>query len=198
MTPRPLLAAAALAALAAAARAGDVPEATPYYPLAVGTTWTYRDADAPGAAKVVVKVAKYEKVGEVLCARVETLKDGKATGYEHVAVTKDGVYRHTINGLRPDRPVLLLKLPPKGGDGWEVAGKLGNETFAGTVTTAEEAVAVPAGKYPALVVTGKFRVGEAALASSHAFARDVGVVRVRTEVKGQVVRLELEKFEPGN
>ena len=198
MTPRTQLGAAlALAALAAAARA-DGPDETPYFPLRVGTTWTYRDADAPTAAKVVVKVAGHEKVGDVVCARLETLRDGKATGYEHVAVTKDGVYRHTINGLRPDRPVLLLKLPPKGGDGWEVAGKLGNETFAGTVTTAEEAVAVPAGKYPALVVTGKFRVGEAALASSHAFARDVGVVRVRTEVKGQVVRLELEKFEPGN
>jgi hypothetical protein len=197
VTPRTLLVAAALTALAAPARAGDAPEETPYYPLKVGTTWTYRDADAPGAAKIVVKVARQEKVGDVLCARVETHKDGKAAGYEHVAVAKDGVYRHSINGLRPDRPLLLLKLPPRGGDEWPVAGKLGGETFAGTMTAAEEDVAVPAGKYRALVVSGEVKVGDAALASAHAFAKDVGPVRVRTEAQGQVVRLELEKFEPG-
>src|SRR5262245_30754651 len=132
-----------LLAASAAARDDDGLEETPYYPLKVGTTWTYRDADAPGAARVVVKVARHEKVGDVLCARLETHKDGKATGYEHIAVAKEGVYRHSINGLRPDKPILLLKLPPRPGDEWPVAGKVGNETFAGTMTTAEEAVAVP-------------------------------------------------------
>jgi hypothetical protein len=194
---RTLLAAVALAALAAAARADDGPGETPYYPLKVGTTWTYRDADAPAAAKVVVKVVKHEKVGDVPCARVETHSGGKATGFEHVAVTGDGVYRHSINGLRPDKPLLILKLPPQKGDEWPVAGKLGSETFAGTMTTAEETVAVPAGKYQAFVVSGKVRVGDAALTTEHAFVKDVGVARIRTEVKGQAVRLELEKFELG-
>jgi hypothetical protein len=194
---RTTLALVSLAALAAAARADDGPDETPYYPLKVGTTWTYRDADAPGAAKVVVKVVKHEKVGDVLCARVETHSGGKASGFEHVAVTKDGVYRHSINGLRPDKPLLLLKLPPQKGDEWPVAGKLGGETFAGTMATAEETVTVPAGKYQAFVVSGKVRVGDATLTTEHAFVKDVGVARIRTEVKGQAVRLELEKFEPG-
>jgi len=194
---RTLLAPVLVVTFAAAARADDGPDETPYYPLKVGTTWTYRDADAPGAARVVVKVVKYEKVGDVLCARVETHSGGKATGFEHVAVTKDGVYRHSINGQRPDKPVLLLKLPPQKGDEWPVEGKLGGETFAGTMATTEETVTVPAGKYPAFVVSGKVQVGGTTLTTEHAFVKDVGVARIRTEVKGQTVRLELEKFEPG-
>src|SRR5579885_1199326 len=108
---------------------------TPYYPLKVGSTWHYR----AGESKFTIRVAGHEKVGDVTCALLETIREGKVVGSEHLAVTADGVYRYDFTlpqsqsdpkdktktvkqpvkqSLKP--PILILKLPPKSGDGWKV------------------------------------------------------------------------------
>src|SRR5690348_14212 len=71
---------------------------TPYYPLQVGTTWHYRAGDS----KFTIHVARHEKVGDTLCAVLETKRNGKVIGSEHLVVTSDGVYRHTLT-LPPSR-----------------------------------------------------------------------------------------------
>src|SRR5579872_4560741 len=95
-----------------------------YYPLKVGNTWTYK---GPANTTLVNKVAKIEPIDNVMCARVETSVGGQAVAFEHISVTKDGIYRHTLNGMKADKPILILKLPPKNGDSWEINAKFGTE-----------------------------------------------------------------------
>src|SRR6478672_2213631 len=71
-----------------------------YYPLKVGSSWTYK---GPANTTLVNKVAKHEKVGDVMCARIETSVGGNTVAYEHISVAKDGIYRHTLNGMQADK-----------------------------------------------------------------------------------------------
>src|SRR6185312_16122495 len=57
-----------------------------YFPMEVGTTWSYR----VGESRFKVKVTKHEKIGDVMAAKLETFGDkDKLISSEHVAVTSD-------------------------------------------------------------------------------------------------------------
>jgi hypothetical protein len=164
-----------------------------YYPLRVGNVWKYKLGDS----HFDMKVDRYEKVGEVLCARVNTLVDGRVIEFEHLAVTPDGIYRHSIGGKRPDKPVCILKLPPKKGEKWEVKAQIGEEKLGGDFAVGEAEVGVPAGKYSA--VTSESRnldVNGLKVSVTYYFAKDVGIVRQVIEVGPQKTDMQLEKFEP--
>jgi hypothetical protein len=191
-----------LLALAGAARAQDKMETTPYYPLAVGTTWEYRVGDN----KFTLKVTKHEKVGNVLCARVEYLVKDKDKGaekvqsFEHISVSKDGVTRNSQEGKEITPPVLFLKLPPKKDETWKVDSKTaGGETIKGTFkNNGEEEVKVPAGSYKAVVVASQdLEANGVKMSVTYYFAEKVGIVKQLIEVAGQKVVVELEKYEAG-
>src|SRR5207248_9661704 len=94
----------------------DKLEESSYLPLKVGNSWTYQTFDGSRRITLVNKVVAHEKVGDAMCAKIETYVDGKAVANEHVAVTKDGIYRFTLNGQKLDKPAQLMKLPPMNGD----------------------------------------------------------------------------------
>jgi hypothetical protein len=147
---------------------------------------------APSGPKLVHRVTKHEKIGGVLCARIETQVEGKVTHTEHIGVTKDGIYRYAYDDSKLDKPILLLKLPAQKGDEWkaEVIGSKGK--YTGTMSVAEEAVTVPAGRFDALVAGGKLTCDQASNEASNAFAKDVGVVRLKMDGGGNNYEWELE------
>src|SRR5436305_5050593 len=98
----PAFALALLTATAPAARAADEVKDSPYYPLKLGTTWTYRVGDD----RVTIKVAKVEKVGDQMTALLEATNAAKAKLSENVAAKADGVYRFAAEGKKIDPPVL--------------------------------------------------------------------------------------------
>src|SRR5437588_10182048 len=70
-------------------------EAT-YYPLAGGTKWVYKVSVGGNTAKVVIRVAKEEKVGDVLCCRLDAVpEDAQKAVTELVAKQAHGVHRAT-------------------------------------------------------------------------------------------------------
>jgi hypothetical protein len=142
-------------------------------------------------------VAKHEKVGDVLCAKIETSVNDAAIASEHIRVTKDGIYRHTINGVNIEPPVLLMKLPPKKDDTWEVKSKLGKQMMTGKMVTQEEKVEVPAGKYEAFVGAATLESMGQKVEVANYFVKDVGIAKIRMAAGGQTVELELKKFEAG-
>ncbi|HZY85237.1 MAG TPA: hypothetical protein VFE78_10435 [Gemmataceae bacterium] len=191
-------AALALSLLLARASAGfaqEKMETTPYYPLAVGATWEYK----VGESKFTMKVTKHEKVGNVLCARLEMLKDNKPQSFEHVSVTKDGVCRNTFEDKEAMPPVLFFKLPPKKDQSWNVDSKAGGASIKGTFKDAgEEDVKVPAGSYKAVVVASQdLEANGVKMSITYYFAKDVGMVKQVVEIAGQKVIVELEKYEAG-
>src|SRR5207253_6013757 len=130
------------------------------------------------------------------CAVVEALANGKAVASEHLAAKKDGVYRLAGNGMKVDPPVLVLKLPPRKGDRWKIDSKVAGLTVQGTLAVAEEAVAVPAGKYQAVSVhSDDMKLDGKAVTITQWFAPGVGLVKQVADFGGKKTTLELEKFE---
>jgi len=80
----------------------------PYYPFKVNTTWTYKLSDGK---QLIMKVTKHEKVGNTLCARVESTVDGKVIASEHIGVTSEGICRFQVNDSPATPPLCFLKLP---------------------------------------------------------------------------------------
>jgi hypothetical protein len=188
----------------AAGRAQDKMTESSWYPLRVGTKWHYKSGDK----KFLMQVAGHEKVGDVLCARVEMVKDGKVTAVEHIAVTGDGVVRKDLELRRdnnqpatetPTPPILILKLPPKKGDTFTVDSKAAGKAYKGTFKVDEEEVTVPAGTYKnAVSVTGlDLEVDGLKPTIVTWYADNVGMIKQVVSEAGQKIVVELEKFEPG-
>src|SRR5262249_18351855 len=116
---RPFLLASVLL-IASSLFAQDAMPTTPYYPLKIGNTWTYKTKEGN---KFVMKVIREEKVNEVPCARVGLMVDSKEVGHEFISVTSDGVFRNGFGAAMPDQPVRILKLPLKADESWEIKGK---------------------------------------------------------------------------
>jgi hypothetical protein len=193
--------AVALAVTAPVAAAEDFKE-SPYYPMKVGATWTYKAGDS----KFQLRVASYEKIGTTMCARVETVQDGKVVGSEDVFVRDDSVYRIASDGKVINPPVMTLKLQktekgdiqPKNGDIWTVDSKADREALKGTFTENGEEVTVPAGKYTAVTVSCEdLDANGAKYSFKTSYAKDVGMVRQEITAGGLKVVIELEKYEPG-
>jgi len=165
-----------------------------YYPLKVGTTWHYR----AGGGKLTVRVARNEKVGDVLCALVEAVVEGEVKCSEHIAVHGDGLYRHALNGQRVEPPLRFLKLPPRGGESWAAESKVAGMSLKVSFTAGAEEVEVPAGKYQTAVVrTSDVEVSDLKFTTGVWYARGVGMVKTVLSAGENDVVLELEKFEAG-
>lgn len=166
---------------------------TSYYPLKVGTRWIYKAANGQ---KTVIRVTKEEKIGEVMCSKLEATVNGALVASEHLAAQKDGIFRYAGNGMEVEPPVLVLKLPPKKGESWKVDSKFAGLTVQGTFTLGEDQVAVAAGKYKtASVRTEDMKIGDTPVTTTLWFAPGVGMVKQVMDLAGTKVELELEKYE---
>ncbi len=175
---------------------------SPYYPLQVGNTWLYRIGDN----RYEMKVTKHEKVGDILCARVEMLIDGKPTAHEHLAVTADGLVRVAYDDRRAEPPLLFLKMPPKKGETWKVDSYIGKtdkvpgEHVYGTFAEGEASkISEPAGNYDNVITSSSqdLNANGIRLNFTYYFAKGIGMVKQEIEVSGQKVIIDLEKFDAG-
>jgi hypothetical protein len=174
--------------------AEDAPATTPYFPLAVGSKWTYKC----GENRFRLEVVKFEKVGETDCARVELFVNDKSQAAEDIAVTKDAVLRFTFDGKKAEPPIPFLKLPIKDKQTWKVESKVDGQLLKGGFASGEEEVKVPAGTYKAVTVTGTdLEANGVKLNLKYYFAKDVGMVKQVIEIAGQKIVIELEKYEAG-
>lgn len=190
---RCLVAALLLVALAGLVHAQESLPSSPYFPLAVGSTWSYRAGDS----RFQLKVTRIEKVGDTPCARLELLVNGKPVAHEHIAATKSGLFRYSFEGKEARPPIEFLQLPPKVGASWKVDAKVDGQPLKGTFTVGEEETKAPAGSYKTITVTGdNLEANGVKVSVKYFFADKVGMVRQQVDVAGQKVTIELEKFEP--
>jgi hypothetical protein len=167
----------------------------PLYPLKVGSKWTYK---APGG-QVEVRVEKKEKIGDEEAYKLETSIQGKVSASEHVVVRDDGVYRVSVNGLKPDAPIKFLARPATKGVKWDVKTKVQGQEVEGTNTIQEVDVTVPKGTYKqATLVDGpNFKIAGLDTSVRCWFVKDIGIVKLEFKLGGQDAVLELESYEPG-
>lgn len=165
-----------------------------YYPIAVGTVWTYKTSEGV----VTTKVVKHEDVGGVLCARLEaTMADNKKTS-EYIRVTNDGVYRHQASEQTITKPLLFLKVPPKKDQTWDVDSTVLGKTLKGTFTVEIGSITVAGKKYEdvAIVKSPNFEIDGQKLPHTYYFAKGVGLVKQVVEFAGEKVTMELDSYTP--
>jgi len=167
-----------------------------WYPLKAGTKWTYKvtGSDRP----MTMRVGAVEKVGEVMCQKLESVVDDKVVASEHVTVDKDGIFRHSLNGLRPATPTKFLQLPVKAGDKWPIDTKIKEQVVKGDFVVAEEKAQKVGGKdYDTFSSDFNGTIDGKATSVKYWFAKDVGMVKLKIVMDGQETLLELEKYEAG-
>jgi hypothetical protein len=167
-----------------------------FFPLKVGTKWTYNVSS--GQDKIIVTALKEEKVGEQMCTRIEWKLKDMAFSSEHVAVLKDGIYRLKMDDKKVEPPVCFFKAAAKKGEPWSQDFKLGDSAAKSKCEVSTEDVEVPAGKFEkALVVFGEaIGMGEEVPTRTRAwYARKTGMVKQVIDSGDATVTLELEKME---
>jgi hypothetical protein len=166
----------------------------PYYPLKLGSEWTYNVQGGP----IKVKVASAEKVGGTNGYKLETSAGNKVSATETVAVTKEGVQRFNVNGLNPATPILFLPADPEATKEWNIDTEVSGQKIKGTFTAKKDKVTVPAGSYDAIYVSGKdMTIGATTTTVEYWFAKDVGIVKLRFTLGSQDATLELQQYQAG-
>ncbi|MBO0698717.1 MAG: hypothetical protein J2P46_10005 [Zavarzinella sp.] len=184
----------AILTVGVAVPAQDAATTHPYYPLKVGSEWTYKVQGGP----IKVKVAGPEKVGQISGYKLETSAGNKVSATETVAVTPEGVKRLNVNGLTPEQPILFLPTDPDATKSWDVDTKVGGQTIKGKFTASREKVSVPAGSYDAVHVKGAdMQIGTTSTTVEYWFAKDVGIVKLKFTLGSQDATLELESYTAG-
>jgi len=185
----------------AGANAQEKLRQTSLYPLQVGNTWTYKIVtEKAGTSHFTLKVTKHEKIGNTECARIENLVDGKVRSVQHVSVTEDGIYNVAMHGITLDKPVCILRLPPKKGDTWAINSRGLAESVTGKATTGEVSeVKVPARTYKTVITSTSIdlKANGLDIGFIYYFAEGAGIVKQEVTVAGEKSVWELEKFEAG-
>ncbi|HEY1187240.1 MAG TPA: hypothetical protein VGE74_06250 [Gemmata sp.] len=175
----------------------DAAQAEGYFPLKVGTKWTYKVGDNT----VEVRVAKADKVGGEEQFQVDTIvgKDPKTT--EWYVIKGDGVYRTKVKDDKLDPAVKVLALPIKKDASWEISTKVGTQTIKGSmrVMNDKEKVKVGATEYETVLVEGKdLDIAGAKTTVRLWFAKGKGIVKEEFALQtGEVVKLEMTNYEEG-
>lgn len=182
--------------LAGTAFAQDKPKLekkTSYFPLDEGSSWTY----TVQGKTVVTKVVGFEKVGEDVCAKLETRNGKDLVATEYFTVKDDGVYRCQFADKKVTPPVAILKLPVKNNDTWKFKSKVGDQETEGGFTVGEsKGLKIGKMTYDAITVTSKdLKIDNQPVTTTYYFADKVGLVKQVVDIAGSKVELELEKFE---
>lgn len=169
-----------------------------YYPLKVGTKWTYRVQVGGGQpGQVINQIAKLEKIDDQQLARQETVVQGNVAATEHLSSSAKGIYRHRYNGVEVLPAVCVLRYPVKQGDSWGSEAKVGDQTIKMTSRVGEEEVTVALGKYKAITVQVDGDAGGVKIRTTYWFVANMGFVKQVADIGGNQITLELEKFEAG-
>jgi hypothetical protein len=172
-----------------AAEGSRVLDQCEYYPLNIGREWSLW----AGPVEMIERVARHEKIGEELCARIETEFNGKIVSFEHVTVRADGIYRVAVAGRPIEPPLRFLKLPAKAGDTWKVESTIAGEPIKGDFKTSEAALKIGDDEVSTVVVAGKnFKAGKSNLSFTYYFAPGIGKVKQVIVVNDMETTLELK------
>jgi len=169
--------------------------AVDYFPLKEGNQWSYSMSNG---VQMTMTVKEFVKVGDVLCAAVETTIGVQATR-EYLAADAEGLkaYMSQIRGqeFRYDPPVLRIKLPFKAGQTWtSTVNKYGIPLTTTFESLGTEKTQTPAGSFECVKVKSTLTTmqGQPSMISVGYYAPNTGLVHQTIEMAGQQLHVTLE------
>jgi hypothetical protein len=193
----------------------------PYWPMAVGSRWVYRETEGDSVQKVVVTVTDRTRmiangiearvVRDVVSedgAPVEVTDDwyaqdsegnvwylGEDTAeYEHgEVVTRAGSFEAGVNGAEPG---IIMPADPEPGLAYRQEYLKGEAEDRARVVSVTESAEVPYGSFDSVLMTADENPLEPKILEHKFYARDVGPV-MALQVSGGASREELISYEAG-
>jgi hypothetical protein len=185
-------------------------EASPYYPLNVGTRWVYHGQQSQRVGgewvnqekthKRTVKVTKHTLVKGKPCALVETYHDETLVNQDHVHPNKHGVFVIAAGNKILSVQVPLIRLPPIEGQHWSLKFRKGKDIEQGHyMLESPHTVDVPLGTYQAIPLRFEtYAEGKRTKTYHYWFVKDVGIVKIMEINPTYRLVYELESFHPGS
>ena len=170
------------------------------FPLALGTKWEYVitvNGENKELLQEIIKVAPGKK-GERDIVTVESKVAGQ-TITEEVSADEKAVYRHSMQGMKLDKPLPFIRYPFTAGGQWKSAIKIVTDDGTSEADAAFDAgkpeeVKVAAGKYTAYPIILEMEVAGKKVISKNWYADGVGIVKQDVDLAGTKVKMELKKF----
>jgi len=179
---------------------GDLPESD-YYPLKVGTTWSYKEVTKSLGKDVVSKVVKIEASNDKLLARIDIEVAGLSMPSGSMLIDAKGIYTlpPRLVQQKDDVPTMYLRLPPKEGDFWDLRIQVAGKNVDARRTVRREKIKVPAGEFETFKVITEINLeGNMSSYGITWLAKGLGPVKtLMIAPDGRTWILELDKFERG-
>jgi hypothetical protein len=168
-----------------------------YFPLSIGSKWTYVVTEKDKSFKVKAKVIGKKKLKGVECYLVEE-KEKKETSKTYYQITKDGIYVLKIikkiflseYDLPIEPKLLIMKFPLKKGMKWSWSGKfLGQKVTFKYEVLKRQKIKTKAGKFVCFPVSIKRYKGKKLLSQEiKYYSKNLGLVRHKGKTKIKILK----------
>jgi len=167
------------------------------FPLIKGAQWEF-DVNVNGMTlSVVQEMTEVTKKGDQTHATLTTKVNGQNID-EEISVDDKGIYRHSINNMKLDKPIFAFKYPVQPQKWTESIKIQGMDLDVKMEMKAAVDVTVPAGNYKKVTpVEIALSVQGQDVTATNYYAEGVGIIKQEANFAGTKFTSELKKYTPG-
>jgi hypothetical protein len=167
------------------------------FPMAKGAQWEFEVNVNGMKLAVVQEMTDVTKKGDQTNATITTKVNGQDIT-EEISVDEKGIYRHSFNNMKLDKPMLAFKYPAQP-QKWNEAVKIqGMDLDVKLEMKAAEEVNVPAGNYKKVIpVEITLTIQGQEIIATNYYAEGAGIIKQEANFAGTKITSELKKYTPG-
>lgn len=167
------------------------------FPFAKGSQWEFDLTISGMTLSITQEMTDVSKKGDQTHATLTTKVNGQDIT-EEMSSDDKGIYRHSMNNMKLDKPILTFKYPVQP-QKWTDTFKIqGMEVEAKMEMKAAEDVTVPAGTYKKVVpvVISMTVQGQEVVATNY-YADGVGIIKQDADFAGTKISSQLKRYTAG-
>lgn len=167
------------------------------FPMVKGAQWEFEVNVNGMSLSVVQEMTEVNKKGDQTHATITTKVNGMDIT-EELSADDKGIYRHSFNNMKLDKPMLTLKYPVQAQKWTEAITIQGMELEVKMEMKAAEDVKVAAGDYKKVIpVQMQLTIQGQEINATNYYAEGVGIIKQEANLAGTKITSELKKFTPG-
>lgn len=167
------------------------------FPLVKGGQWEFEVNVNGMTISVSQEMTDVSKKGDTTHATLTTKASGQDIT-EEISVDEKGIYRHSFNNIKLDKPMLAFKFPIQPQKWSESINVQGMDLDVKMEMKAAEDVTVAAGTYKKVIpVEIALTIQGQEIQATNYYAEGVGIIKQVADLAGTKFTSELKKYTPG-
>lgn len=167
------------------------------FPLEKGGLWEFEVNVNGMTISVQQEMTDVTKKGDTTHATLSTKASGQDIT-EEISVDEKGIYRHSFNNIKLDKPMLAFKFPVQPQKWSESINVQGMDLDVKLEMKAAEDVTVAAGTYKKVIpVEIALTIQGQEILATNYYAENVGIIKQVADLAGTKITSELKKYTPG-